>query len=87
MTETAPSFSTAVERAYLKELRSREAASSFADASARSPLLTVHEEILAVAIYQADPNGGGLALKRLPNKQELEERLLEALRRSALTDQ
>ncbi|MGH2812712.1 MAG: hypothetical protein ACRDI1_08390 [Actinomycetota bacterium] len=68
-------FARALERAYLKALKELPAGSS--DES----LLSMHEKLLDQAIFAADRTGGGLRLKRLDDKEELGNRLLEALRR------
>jgi hypothetical protein len=67
-----PGFATAVERAYLRELKKRTIA---ADAD----LGAVHKEVLASALHAADRTNGGLRFKRLSERAELEARLMRAL--------
>jgi len=67
-----PAFARAIERAYLRELK-RTKLGPDADLGA------THNDLLATAIYAADRTNGGLRLKRLPDRAELEARLLRAL--------
>jgi hypothetical protein len=69
-----PSFTSAVERAYLAELAKLEPGSLDAE-------LTLHAEVLERAIYKADPTNGGLRFKKLHGADELEARLHRTLSR------
>lgn len=67
-----PAFASAVEHAYLREMAKRTL-------EPESDLGTLHKELLARAVYAADRTNGGLRLKRLDERSELEARLMRAL--------
>jgi hypothetical protein len=69
---TDPGFATAVERAYVRELKKLKLGSD-------ADLGAVHTDLLASAIYAADRTNGGLRFKRLNERTELEARLMRAL--------
>jgi len=69
---TDPAFARAIERAYLRELKRTKLAPD-------ADLGAVHADLLSTAIYAADRTNGGLRFKRLPDRAELESRLLRAL--------
>lgn len=70
--DSDPGFATAIERAYLRDVKKRGIASD-------ADLGAIHKELLASAIYAADRTNGGLRFKRLGERAELEARLLRAL--------
>lgn len=67
-----PSFASAIERAYLRELQA-------ANLGPVDDLDATHQEFLASAVYAADRTNGGLRFKKLDNSDELEGRLRRAL--------
>jgi hypothetical protein len=69
---TDPGFASAIERAYLRELKKLRLGPD-------SDLGGVHKDLLASAIYAADRTNGGLRFKRLDERSELEARLMRAL--------
>ncbi|MCA1837968.1 MAG: hypothetical protein LC674_04180 [Actinobacteria bacterium] len=67
-----PAFASAVEHAYLRELKGVGLEPS-------PDLNSVHSELLAQALRAADPTNGGLRLRKLENASELEDRLRRSL--------
>jgi hypothetical protein len=70
--EPDPSFASAVERAYLRELSTMRLEPDV-------DLDAIHEELLARAIYAADRTNGGLRFKRLDEAAGLRARLRRVL--------
>ena len=74
--ESDRAFATAIERAYLSEL-----ARLVIDPL--EPILTTHQNLMDSAVVKADQTRGGLRLKGLADREGLENRLLDALRRKS----
>lgn len=70
-----PSFASALERAYLAGLEGMEA-------DPEVSMLELHSRLMDAAVFKADPGRGGIRLRALRGRQELDARLLEALRRA-----
>jgi hypothetical protein len=72
-----PAFASAVERAYLRELKRLNVGPDLLGPDL--DLGAMHKDLLARALYAADRTNGGLRFKRLDERSELEARVMRAL--------